>query len=134
MRESFDGEVILVHMRTGKYFSLRGSGQAIWDLVEAGCGSEEIGERLIASCEGDEREILMSVQSLLDELVLEGLIGPLPVAPTATAAVAPALTVAKKAFEPPVLVRYTDMQELLLLDPIHDVDATGWPTRKPQAE
>jgi hypothetical protein len=29
-----------------------------------------------------------------------------------------------------VLERYTDMQELLLLDPIHDVDESGWPHRK----
>jgi hypothetical protein len=33
-----------------------------------------------------------------------------------------------------VLERYTDMQELLLLDPIHDVDQTGWPRRKGEGE
>jgi hypothetical protein len=30
-------------------------------------------------------------------------------------------------FEAPELVAYTDMQELLLLDPIHEVDERGWP-------
>ena len=35
------------------------------------------------------------------------------------------------AFETPVLEKYTDMAELLLLDPIHDVDATGWPHPAP---
>jgi hypothetical protein len=30
-------------------------------------------------------------------------------------------------FEAPVLQKYTDMQDLLLLDPIHDTDETGWP-------
>jgi hypothetical protein len=30
-------------------------------------------------------------------------------------------------FVAPVLDKYTDMQELLLLDPIHEVDASGWP-------
>jgi hypothetical protein len=29
---------------------------------------------------------------------------------------------------------YTDMEELLLLDPIHDVDETGWPVRAEAAE
>jgi hypothetical protein len=28
---------------------------------------------------------------------------------------------------------YEDMQDLLLLDPIHDVDETGWPARKQDA-
>jgi len=38
-------------------------------------------------------------------------------------------------FAPPVLEVYTDMQDLLLLDPIHDVDETvGWPSPKPPEE
>ena len=31
------------------------------------------------------------------------------------------------AFQKPTFEKYTDMQQLLLLDPIHDVDDTGWP-------
>jgi hypothetical protein len=31
----------------------------------------------------------------------------------------------------PVLSIYDDMQDLLLLDPIHDVDESGWPAIKP---
>jgi hypothetical protein len=30
-------------------------------------------------------------------------------------------------FEPPKFAKYNDMQNLLLSDPIHDVDETGWP-------
>jgi hypothetical protein len=37
----------------------------------------------------------------------------------------------KTVFNAPVLNKYTDMQDLLLLDPIHEVDATGWPSTKP---
>jgi len=37
----------------------------------------------------------------------------------------------KTVFNVPVLNKYTDMQDLLLLDPIHEVDATGWPSTKP---
>ena len=35
-------------------------------------------------------------------------------------------------FEKCGLTKYTDMQELLLLDPIHEVDATGWPEIEPK--
>jgi len=31
------------------------------------------------------------------------------------------------AFEKPKLQKFTDMQDLLLLDPIHEVDEAGWP-------
>jgi hypothetical protein len=39
------------------------------------------------------------------------------------------------AFTQPVLEVYTDMQDLLLLDPIHEVDEeAGWPSPKPPGE
>ena len=34
-------------------------------------------------------------------------------------------------FEKPVLQKYSDMQDLLLLDPIHEVDEMGWPNALP---
>ena len=30
-------------------------------------------------------------------------------------------------YQPPVLETYADLQDILLLDPVHDVDETGWP-------
>lgn len=36
-------------------------------------------------------------------------------------------------FQPPALESYTDMQDLLLLDPIHEVDEMGWPQKAPDA-
>jgi len=33
----------------------------------------------------------------------------------------------RSAFAPPVLERYTDMQDYFLLDPIHEVSPEGWP-------
>ena len=29
----------------------------------------------------------------------------------------------------PDLRKYTDMEDFMLVDPVHDVDATGWPNR-----
>ncbi len=42
-------------------------------------------------------------------------------------ALAPISAGDRPAFEAPVLESYSDMQDLLLLDPIHDVDDAGWP-------
>ncbi|MCU1244771.1 MAG: hypothetical protein JWN02_681, partial [Acidobacteria bacterium] len=33
----------------------------------------------------------------------------------------------------PRLERYTDMQEIILLDPVHKVDSQGWPHAAPSA-
>jgi hypothetical protein len=35
-------------------------------------------------------------------------------------------------FGQPVLEKFTDMADLLLLDPIHEVGEAGWPQRAPQ--
>ena len=37
-------------------------------------------------------------------------------------------------FTNPVLEKFTDMAELLLLDPIHEVDDSGWPNKPPNPE
>ena len=31
-------------------------------------------------------------------------------------------------FSTPLVEKYTDMAELILLDPVHDVSALGWPS------
>jgi hypothetical protein len=36
----------------------------------------------------------------------------------------------KAAFEIPKVESYSDMQEMLLSDPVHDVDQRGWPILK----
>jgi hypothetical protein len=36
----------------------------------------------------------------------------------------------KEAWVAPTIQRYEDMQAMLLADPIHDVDQSGWPTLK----
>jgi hypothetical protein len=39
--------------------------------------------------------------------------------------------VVARAFAEPILQKYTDMEALLLADPIHEVDkSTGWPHQK----
>ena len=40
----------------------------------------------------------------------------------------------KLSFSPPTLEKYTDMEELLALDPIHEVnEVVGWPNVKVEA-
>lgn len=132
--ESFEGELVLVQMKSGNYYSLQGSAPLIWDLIDRGSSLEQIGDLLVARHGEDAGEIRRSVRNLVEELVAESLIVPLASAPSPTSPEAPGPLDLDKPFVLPVLERYTDMQELLLLDPIHDVDETGWPRRKDQSE
>jgi hypothetical protein len=40
----------------------------------------------------------------------------------------------RRAYVAPAFDRYTDMAELLLIDPVHDVDEAGWPQPLPRDE
>lgn len=138
--EHFDDETILINMQTCVYYSLNRSGCDVWKLVEAGHDAATITQTLFRRHGGDQGAIAGAVASLFTELVTEGLLEPLsdetaahliPAAPPAEADLPSPQSL--EPFVAPSLSRYHDMQELLLLDPIHDVDASGWPNARPQA-
>ena len=116
--ESVDGEVLIVHLGTGAYYSSRGAGDVAWRLLAAGRSAAEV-----SASHGFESDALAK---FVEQLVAEDLVR----ARTSPPADVPDL--APVAGEP-TLEKYTDMQELLLLDPIHDVEEAGWPKARPDA-
>lgn len=126
--EIIEGEAIVVDMRNGHYFSADGYGALIWDAIVAGHSAEQISEALRAA-KGLvlDDQVAQFIAILLAEGLIEPWDAPLPAEPyqVDTALIA-------NASLPPSLVRHTDMEDLILLDPIHDVDDAGWPTRKPE--
>jgi hypothetical protein len=101
--EVFDGEAVLVNLRTGRYYALDAAATAIWRALVDGDPLPE----------GDE------VVPFLHRLVDEELVvcdGPLPHHSNGHAG-------------GPVIQVFDDMKDILLLDPIHDVDydGSGWP-------
>lgn len=136
MQETVDGEVIIVNVATGIYYSLAGAGAAIWtDLLR---GKEEAAIcRRITALGGATHEVVASeVSRFVAELRAENLLVPAGGAPGAAAPAADAGAAAVAVepsteglcpFVPPALARYSDMEELLLVDPIHEVQPAGWP-------
>ena len=130
--ESFADEVVIVNLESGNYYSIDKAGAEIWALLAEGASVPQITSAVGARYAAAEDEIERTLRSWITELLAEGLLTPAepadnPNFPTVAA------SANKLPFEPPVLHKYTDMQELLLLDPIHEVDETGWPNAKPAA-
>lgn len=126
--EIVDGEVMIINLKNGHYFNLNGSCIEIWGLVQDGASRDKILSRLSRSYSADREVLAAELDRLLAELQKEELIGLFSGEdPPAQAAGAPA---APLPFVAPVLTKFSDMQELLLLDPIHDVDDAGWPQAK----
>ena len=131
--ETIEGEVILIDLKTGTYYSLRDSGAAVWQAIEQGAGEDGIAAELRSRYDASEGEIRAAVRRLLDELEREGLVRAEEgeAAPTAPASGNGA---GRLPFAAPVLEKHTDMQDLILLDPVHEVGAQGWPHPAPPDE
>ena len=136
VHETIDGEVILIHMETGFYYSLEGSGSEIWDALVAGGATDQIAGSLRRRYVAPPGVIEDSVSAIAEELHRERLLDRADLPPTNGAmpgAPAPGsgdTTTALEEFRTPVLHRYTDMADFMLVDPIHEVEDSGWPNRK----
>jgi hypothetical protein len=127
--EAFDGEVLVINLRSGSYYSLRESAVPIWVMLSAGYAAEEIGRELARVGNAKESVAIAAVDGFVRELESDQLVVRLVdgLRPTRTQVAVTLPT----AFTPPVYDRYTDMQQLLMIDPIHEVDVTGWPVKGP---
>lgn len=129
VHEVIEGEAILINMKTGVYYSLDGVGGHAWEALQSGPGSAaSLAESLAALFDAPLDELEKELARLLAEMQAEGLLR----VGEGTAQAAPlAASGEKKPFANPQLVKYTDLEALLLLDPIHDVSEDGWPHQKP---
>ena len=134
IHEIIDGEAVLVNMENGSYYSIDSVGAVIWKHLEAGLSADEIVAVVSEEYEGDDADIRSGVDALLKQFQEEGLlVSSDQPAPREELPQAQATGGAKPKFAVPALQKYTDMEDLLLLDPIHDVDESGWPNTNPNA-
>jgi len=134
--QTIDGETIIIDFDNGAYFSAEGAGAEIWEGIAGGFSMDQIVRAAMQSYSGNEQEIKSGVGRFMESLQRESLILSLDGAPAESGPVmekAIAEAGERPAFLPPELRKYTDMQDLLLLDPIHEVDEQGWPIAKNEA-
>lgn len=127
IHETIDGEVVIINLATGNYYSLRGTGAYVWEGLVAGTSVPAITEALVTVFDG--LDAPPDLSPFLDHLEREGLIAH-STDPGAPSAPQPA-SGPRTAYAAPALEGFTDMQDLILLDPVHEVDeAYGWPRPK----
>ncbi len=130
--ETIDGETVIINLHNGNYYSLDGVGSEIWCSLEKGFTLAEIVKLVDDRYQGPLITKDKAVSALLSELLTEKLVVSDNKKPAETDFAHEILSEdAKLTFVVPTLNKYSDMQDLLLLDPIHEVDdKTGWPERK----
>jgi hypothetical protein len=129
VHETIEGEAILIHLDNGFYYSLDGAGAEIWGLLAESRSVDETAEALAREYDSD--ELAGEVRRIADELAAENLLEPTDMAPAAALnGDAPG---ERRAFTAPALKKYEDMQDFLLVDPIHETSDAGWPETRPEA-
>ncbi len=125
--EVIDDDVVLINFDTGTYYLLGGSGAEIWPLLERGATPAAIEARLRQAYGLGDGDIRSDLDRWLGELLAENLVAGVDAVPAGEPE--PAALEAAGDYAPPTVSRFDDMQEMLLLDPIHDVADAGWPHR-----
>lgn len=131
--EVLDNEVVLVNLESGFYYILEGTASEIWQAVTSGADIAGTVKELLASYSGDAAQVQEAVTTFVDDLLQEGLLMPSsaevngqPAAPAQ-----PAMGMVKKRpFQNPSMLKYTDMEYLIQMDPIWEYDEAGWPKRR----
>jgi len=125
--ETIDGETVVIDLRTGFYFALNATATQIWHLLEAGTTDGAVVDTLASVYEDADRVAIEdTVRSFLGELESSKLVKEIGLdqAPGDARLLAPE---AGASFIAPTMDRYTDMHDIILLDPVHQIDERGWP-------
>lgn len=124
--ELFEGEVVAVNLDSGNYYSIRHTGAYVWNALITQHSSEQIIKILSQTYQNHATNIADDINPFVEALQKEGLIKITQIANAQTELAAPIGD-----YISPTLEAFNDMQEILLLDPVHDVDESGWPVVKP---
>lgn len=111
-----DGEAIIMNLSSGAYYSMAGTGATVWTLIEQGLSLSTIGATLANAYQTPLETVLADLEQLADQLLRENLVhevaaGTDPGGPTWVP------VVVDGPYATPMLNKYTDMQDLLALDP-----------------
>ncbi|MCD6023637.1 MAG: hypothetical protein K0Q91_553 [Fibrobacteria bacterium] len=124
--EEFEEEIVLLDVVRGLYFSLGGAAVDLWRAFGEARAALEVVDALCARQAGADRAALMNaIDGMRDHQLL------LPAASgDPDSGARPPIPAAAGIFLPPVVEAFSDLADLIAIDPVHEVDAaTGWPVR-----
>lgn len=124
----FGEEVVLVNLESGVYYSLRGSATQIWIRLFNQYSTSEIVSELKRIYQVVEWDLVTDINQFVSQLI------DLKIIKLSTDITNKSIEFVSsdmlKEYNSPVVETFSDMQEILLLDPVHDVDKAGWPISK----
>ncbi|BBK34676.1 coenzyme PQQ synthesis protein D (PqqD) [Stella humosa] len=126
VHETLDGEAVIINLKSGTYYSLQGVGAVLWQQIVDSTTVAELRRRI-----ADEAALPADTAAAAIDTFVAGLLGEdLALAdPVPAGKPAPSTQLPADLTQLLTLQSFTDVQELLALDPVHDVDEVGWPVK-----
>ena len=114
--EVVGGEAVILNLSSGVYYSLDGAGAIAWALLESGHTPGEAGARIANIYDVPGERAAADVEGLAAQLAAEGVIARADREADFAAAERIEMPAGRE-YATPALERYTDMGDLLALDP-----------------
>jgi hypothetical protein len=125
--ETIDGETVIINLDSGTYYILKHSGATIWAGLKGSARLAHLAALVRSAYQVGDGNVEAEISVLLAQLSEEGLIRTTIGDASSFDRLAVASAENLAPFLAPVLEKFTDMETMLLLDPVHDVDVGGWP-------
>lgn len=115
--ERFDEDLVVLNLRSGQYFGFNTTGSLIWNALSSGIKASLIYDA------GVKKE---SLEKFISDLIAHQLL--IEIAPLQTELSKELANLLSQESVLPSIEIYDDLADLIMADPIHDVDAdAGWP-------
>lgn len=123
--ETVDDEALIMDMVRGTYYSCTGASTTAWNALATGNDIATVVAHIATGYEITTERAAADLDAFVAALLAEGMLVEAPEANGADAALpAPVVGVP---YAPLAFERFTDLADLILLDPVHDVGDAGWP-------
>jgi len=125
--ERLDDQVMMINLETGAYFALERPAADCWTALVEGAGRAGIVAEVTGQFDVDHAQAAADVETFITAMIDEGLVRWSDEEPADRPAVATPSGTQRLTYRAPQIEKHDDLEELLLLDPIHDVGPEGWP-------
>jgi hypothetical protein len=133
--EAFDDEVVVIHLASGAYHSLRGTAAQVMQQLAAGASSSsDIASHLSELYDAPPTSIEQDLAGFLSGLADASIIVAARNGGTSATSQTIKSSGHRAPYQPPVMESFHDLEQLVLLDPVHDVSAAGWPKPREAAD
>lgn len=124
VHERLGDEVLAINLDQGAYFAMVGVSADVWSSIAPGVSLQRIGQALADRYGIDADQVVDELLVFVGDLADHGLLVP---GTADDSAALPVVDGSAGSWGELQLERYDDMADLVLLDPIHQVDEAGWP-------